>query len=112
MTPRQKHESALKGAGFEALAEEHETRVRDSDGNVSTAAIPMAITKMTAETAQALGIDLQNQETLNVTLSLSALGYRPRVRNDFMLDGKKWQVKVAPSVGADVVKIGLVRRTS
>lgn len=112
MTPRQKHNAALAGPGFSALAEEHETLVRDSDGNVSTVAIPMVLAKMTAETAQALGIDMQNQESLNATLSLSALGYRPRLRADFMIDGKKWQVKVAPPIGVDVVKIGLVRRTS
>jgi hypothetical protein len=113
MTPRQKHEAAVKAAGFTALAEQHETIVRTEVGTTSIQSIDMVITQVSSEVAKSLGIDLQIEEACNLTLSLSALGYRPRVRGHFVVDNQKWFVKVAPPFGgADVVKLVLHRRTT
>lgn len=109
---REQHNQALVSSGFGGLSEPHETQVRAADGTVTTEAIDIVVTKPSAERVAASGVDIRNQEVLNLTFSLSALGYRPRLNGSFLLDGGKWTVRALHSGGGDVVRITVSRSTS
>ena len=111
MSIRSEHEQSLIDSGFGGLAEPHTTILKTIDGLVE-GSIDIAITQPKSEKMRSFGVDLRNQEAINITFSLSALGYRPRVGGRFPLDGKEWFVRSAPPHGADVVKITLARSTS
>jgi hypothetical protein len=112
LSVREQHNQALVSSGFGGLAEPHETQVRAADGTVTTEKVDIAVTNPSAERVVAFGIDTRNEEALNLTFSLTAIGYRPRLNGSFLLDGGKWKVRGLGSGSGDVVRITVSRSTS
>ena len=109
---RDKQNRALVRTRFARLSDQYETQVRDVDGSVSIGVVDIVVTKPKADQVAVFGVDLRNEECLNLTLSLVALGYRPRMGGTFMLNGDEWRIRSIPHYTDNVVKITVSRSTS
>lgn len=109
---KDKHNRALVRTQFARLAGQYETEVRGVDGTVTIGVVDIVVTKPKADQVAVFGVDLRNEECLNLTLSLVALGYRPRMGGVFKLNGDEWRIRSVPHYTDAVVRITVSRSTS